>query len=209
MILDQERLKTLESNLSFVEDSHSYRWCGTPTRSVTQILTEAGITDYSKVPPDILQRAEVFGHAGHLMTRYEDEGRLNIERLDASLIPYLNGWRKFKEQFVKQMLLIEQRIYCPIGPYCGGLDRLYLDLSDDLCLLEIKTTSDFMPGVDLQTAAYHFALERTLKVKIKRRQGVLLLPNDFDPYYFDRKSDVDDFLACVRVVNYKNSRKMF
>ena len=84
------------SALVFNEDRHEYSLDGQRLPSVTQLL--APLVDYSKVPKDVLERAQQLGTAVHRMTELFDNDDLDEDSLSDELRPYLAGWIKFRAE---------------------------------------------------------------------------------------------------------------
>jgi hypothetical protein len=110
--------------LTFEEENHLYKLNGTGLVSVTQVLQKAGIIDFSKVPPQILEAARKFGTAAHKACELFDKGTLDERSLDHNLWPYLDGWVAFKKEYNFEFLAIEQPIGSTIYRVAGTPDRI-------------------------------------------------------------------------------------
>lgn len=109
--------------LTFDEASHTYRWNGEKVASVTQILQDVGLIDYSSLPLSLREMALERGRTVHTVTHWDDEGDLDESSVDPQIVPYLAAWRRFRMDtgFVPE--LIEHRAYSPEFGYAGTLDR--------------------------------------------------------------------------------------
>lgn len=193
------------SVLKFDEKAHRYFLGGSAVLSVTQILELAGITDFSSVNKDLLERASKFGQAAHRATELSDRGTLDHSSLDAPLVPFLDAWKKFCEKEISEFVEIEIPVWSKIFHFAGKPDRVALDKRGRLILPDIKTSRDLSSSVKLQTAGYQLAWEELERPrKITRRVGVLL--QESGEYYaeeYSDRSDKDDFIACARVAAFK------
>ena len=185
--------------LEFDEKNHVYKLAGVVIPSVTQVISSAGLSDFSRVDPDLLLRSQKFGTAVHLACAFHDRGQLDMESLDPALLPYLESWQKFKRMFnITEFAEIEKQVYSKIYGYAGCLDRLWEDI-----LIEIKTSTTIPKTTGLQLAGYQQAYQETTKVKIKRRLCVQLLEGTYKIQLFEEKSDFRVFTSCLNIRNWR------
>lgn len=196
------------SILQFDETTHRYFVGGRASLSVTQILELSGITDFSSVNKDLLDRACKFGQAAHRATELHDLGTLDKSSLDAPLVPYLDAWKSFVSDEISEMVEIEQPIWSARFHFAGTPDRIAKDTKGRLVLLDIKTSRELSTSVRLQTAGYALAWEEIEGLKIARRIGVLLGEIGYAKEEYSDRSDRDDFLACARVAAFKLKHKI-
>src|SRR2546427_11639137 len=105
------RVKTVAIDFTFDPERHLYLVQGRPVPSVTQVLHAAGLAaDYSRVPPDVLERKRIIGQYVHKATQYLDEGCLDLETVDPELQPYLAAYQRFLEESGFRPQLIEHRL---------------------------------------------------------------------------------------------------
>lgn len=125
--------------IAFRPDGHIYTVKGKVTRSTTQVLSDAGISDFSRVPKDVLQYAQDRGTAVHRAIHYELEDDLDLSTVAPEIEPYLIARRKFMVEsgFVPE--LIEHIVYCPRFDYIGMLDVKGLYRCRDKTVLDWKT----------------------------------------------------------------------
>jgi len=135
---------------------------------VTQVLSETGICDFSKIP-----NAEFYLERGaevHLICESMDRGEPDWWS-DGELAGYAAAWAKFKEESGFVPTLIEYPVYNEKRMYKGTLDRTgKLGKDGPLVLLDIKSgiVGDW---VALPTAAYAACLEDAASI---RRFGLQL-----------------------------------
>jgi hypothetical protein len=151
------------SVLTFDEASHTYQFGGQLVPGVTSIL--APLTDFSKVPPGVLQAASNFGKAVHLACELDDLGTLDEAALDPALAPYLAGWRKFSADHAVSWDQIEQPVYHATLRYAGTPDRFGL-VNGVRTVVDIKSTAQLYPAVGPQLAAYANAMAEPFAIRI-------------------------------------------
>lgn len=144
------------SVLSFDEPTHTYRFGGQVVPSVTSILSP--LTDFSRVPPHVLQAAADFGKAVHRACELDDLGELDETTLDDALLPYLQAWRKFSAEHDVQWEQIERPVYHATMRYAGTPDR-FGKVNGRPAVVDIKSTAQLYPSVGPQLAAYANALQ--------------------------------------------------
>ena len=186
-------------NLTFDESNHEYRLDGIKLPSVTQVLQGAGLSDFSKVNPELLERAKKFGTATHITCALFDDNRLDMKSLDPALEPRLEAWILFKRDFgITKFTEIEKQVYSTKYQYAGCLDRLWED-----ALIEIKTCTTIPKTTGLQLVGYQGAYEEMYKVKIKRRICVQLLDGTYKMEEYKDRTDFRVFTSCLSIVNWQ------
>lgn len=144
------------SVLSFDESSHTYRFNGNVVPGVTSVLSP--LTDFSRVPPHVLEAASNFGKAVHRACELDDLSMLDEDQLDPALVPYLEGWRKFSADYAVEWDLIEEPVYHATMNYAGTPDR-FGKVNGRPAVVDIKSTDQLYPSVGPQLAAYANALQ--------------------------------------------------
>ena len=138
--------------LTLEESGHVYRADGVIVPSVTQVLSDVGIIDYSMIPAGDRERYLQRGEDVHVATHYDDEGDLDDSALQEDLSGYLLAWRKFRVDTGFTPDLIEHRGFHEKYRYAGTLDRTG-DWKGRKILLDMKT-GKAAPFVRIQLAAY-------------------------------------------------------
>jgi hypothetical protein len=196
----------MASALQFVEDGHLYLMDGRPVPSVTTVLEDVGIIDYSWLPEGTRTMALERGRFVHQICQFHDEGDLG--EFDLSLEGYLEAWKRFRREFGFTPTLIEHREYCKTYGYAGTLDRcakITMYPSRDV-ILDIKTNCA-PHWTAYQTAAYANFFESPGKY---RRLAVAL--HDDGSYKIheyhckDFSRDLGIFLSALTVYNAKRKR---
>jgi len=193
--------------ITFNSEEHSYQLDGQPIPSVTTILKDAGLIDFSKINADILDRASKFGSAVHLACELYDKGDLNEDHLDINLLPYLDAWRKFLKDTGFKIQAIEEKVASDKYWYAGRLDRRGR-LFDKVTVLDIKTGSGILPSTAIQLAAYQECVNQGLhmKDKVKEREVVQLKADGtyaLAPDKFFSKNDFSVFLSALNLKNWR------
>jgi hypothetical protein len=144
------------NGLNFDEGTHTYRFDGNVVPGVTSIL--APLTDFSRVPPAVLEAASQFGKAVHRACELDDLGELDEDQLDVALVPYLTAWRKFSVDYAVEWEQIEQQTFHATMRYAGTPDR-FGKVRGQLTVVDIKSTAELYPTVGPQLSAYAHALK--------------------------------------------------
>lgn len=197
------------SALSFDPVLHRYWLDGQRIPNITLIID--WMNDYSKVPPDLLERKKRLGDAVHIATMLSDRDDLIESSVHTEVLPYLNAWRRFilDTGFVPH--LIEQRVYSRQHWYAGTLDRTGLLPAKGEIVLEQKTTAELMPSTGPQTAAQR----ECLRVMGHPNAGALpryalqLCPDRPIPYRLEPLEDPNDLVTFLSALNCYNWREKY
>lgn len=201
-------------SLTFDAASHTYYWCGVRVPSVTQVLEDVGIIDYSHIPEPIRRHALDRGSAVHLASRYSDEGDLAENTISDEIRPYLQAWRSFRTTTGFEPGHIERQYYQQRYRYAGTLDRVgYYTTpgfrrrqmpAESPILLDIKT-GEAPDWVRYQLAAYaNFYQDpgqfRRVAVEL-RKDGTYQL------YEFDCADLIRDFSVFVSALTVYRAKR--
>jgi hypothetical protein len=196
--------------LELFETTHTYYYDRREIINVTTILEMAGLSDYSRVPANLLDRAQTFGRALHKGTELLDLGKIDVSTIHPDLAPYLDGWKAFVKDHVVEFISIEEKI-ADLGKwYAGTLDRVGLMRTGKLGMIEVKSSDTLHPAAALQTAGYKKPWERIHGQKIETR--IAVQPTKTGGYiktdYDNDREDYADFLAALRIANRKIKDKI-
>lgn len=184
--------------IKFDAPTHRYQINGKDVPSVTQVLGMANL--YAFIDKQLLAKAARFGTAVHKATELYDAGTLDYNSLDAALVPYLEGWRKFLTDTQFQIINSEEIVGSSLG-YAGTYDRIGL-LNGKLTLLDIKTSETIPKTTPLQLSAYSSAYEEMHHSLIEQRVCVKLKPVNYElSFYHDQSNDFwmfKKFLDCYK-----------
>jgi hypothetical protein len=110
------------SDLTFRAEDHRYFWRGKPVMNVTRAL--ALITDYSKVDPAVLARAQQEGIDMHRMSDLHWKGELHVASLPEWLVPRRDALLRFEAETGFVPIASESRVYNAMYDYAGQLDMV-------------------------------------------------------------------------------------
>ncbi len=192
-------------NVTFEPVSHKYfDESGREYPSVTTILKHFGISpDYDKFGND---NARDFGTAVHRVCELYDLGTLNEYTFDSRIEPYLNGYKKFLKEFSPEWTLIETPMISRIWGFAGTPDRAGIMLAKN-CGIDLKSGAPH-PSHEIQTGGYDVLIEENMKIKIKKRASLYLLPDDFRLIEHTSRSDRSVFIGLAQAYNWKKNHNL-
>lgn len=179
--------------------------------SVTNCFERIGITDFSKVPFDIIEPARIRGDMVHEIAQYYGLDLLDEESVDMSMQGYLKAIKKYFKENVKRVVAIEKPVFSLAMGLAGTPDILYENFEDHLCLDDYKTPIKLHPACRLQTAAYAEIYWKMTGKRIKHRNAVQLLENGdyyLDPHRNPLRHDFNDFMTVYRAALLKIKMKI-
>lgn len=188
------------SDLVFIEESHEYFLDGKRLPSVTEVI--GMLSDFSFVPADIMERASAFGSAVHKAVELYELDDLDESALSTGLVPYLNGYKRFKDETGFEAHFTEERVYSFAYGYAGTLD-LAGYMNDLFCIIDIKTVTVLHSVIGLQTAAYLHAFNEMNRYNYGYRYALQLKKN---AYKLQDYSDQNDFTYFTAALNLNNWR---
>lgn len=196
--------------IQFIPETHTYIVDGKEIPSVSQILQKTGISDISGIPPEVLEKARMFGSSVHKFCELSDKGELDQYEIQPEVMLCLMSWERFKAENDVEIIEIEKPYYSHLG-YCGTIDRL-AKVGGKLTVIDIKTSSSVQKSAAIQLAAYSlfFIEERVSRMVVHldneggykilngakngRQRKAFMSDEDFamwekilDVYYFNRK----------------------
>lgn len=197
-------------NFSFDWDTHIYRNSeGIARPSVTQCMHAAGLYDFSRVAPEVLERKRRIGHSVHRATaEFDREGWVDETWLMEDEMLYFRAWQAFRKDFHEiEWVHIEQsmlRTLC--GVEIGGTPDRMGWLGGAWLIADIKCTAAKHPAWRIQTASYgamHLGIPR---VDGLLRMAVQLKPDGtyrIDPH--EDSTDVVAAIACLQLEAWKRN----
>ena len=195
----------MRPEIQFDPEKHEYRIGGLLIPNVTTILGNVGLgPDFSKVRPDELEFAAQRGRAVHAATALYDLDDLDEETMDERILPYLEGWRKFRAEKDFTPTEIERIVYSSKWGYVGTLDRVG-EMKGYATLIDIKTGPVYLESVGPQTSAYDVAYREEFKQPPLKRFAVRL-PGDgtYKLVPCTSKVDFDVFIHALSIMNWRN-----
>lgn len=188
--------------LTFDEETHTYRLLGGVVPGVTQILRP--LADFSGIPKNVLEAKADLGRRVHFACQLDDENDLDESSVEDDVAPYLDGWRRFLRDSGAVVLANEQRVAEPLLMFAGTLDNVLL-LNGAKWLIDKKTSISLPHAVGPQTAAYMRALG---DATVTHRGALRLRPDG--TYRLDPLTGADDwsvFFACLTLHRFKESHQ--
>jgi hypothetical protein len=194
--------------LTFDEAAHVYYWHGKPVPNVTRII--APLTDYSRIPPDVLQRAQEEGRATHKMVELDCKNDLDVETLPAWMRGHYTAWCRFKEESGFECWASEYREYHEGLGYAGTADLFGLTPKlpkiKGAINIDVKRSLYAGPAIGLQTAGYteQWNRKQPKDLHVKHRAALVLKPDG--TYRLQSYEDREDwlaFLACLQQLKWK------
>ena len=202
------------NELTFDIEKHEYKLGDVVLPSVTQLLSEFKLVDFSGVPADRLEYKRQLGTAVHAAIFMLNQGILDEKSLDPAIVPYLDAYHRFKqvEYFDPDNGGDLVRMYSKKWLFAGSPDDTGI-LNDAETIIDYKCTYAMYKSTGAQLSGYEILFRENMKRKFKRRLGLLLKPTGhYELTEFKDKTDEQDFLACVHLHwqkrnKYKTSNK--
>ena len=182
--------------IRFDEKKHEYWFGEERIISVTTVLREAKLFDYKGT----MMMAADKGTAIHTITELDDAGQLPNEIVNP-IVPYLDGWRRFKDESKCELVATEESVYHRIYKYAGKLDRR-VRLNGREAVIDIKTGLQ-APWHPIQTSLYARCFDRHMD------RYCLYLPGNGDYRLIEHKNHDEDWSvgkAAILIVNWKRKQ---
>ena len=162
---------------------------------VTQILRLAGLVDFSGIAPDVLEAARQRGTDVHSWIDGYHFGTQSAP--EPEIARYCEAYLDWTRCIGHTVLYVEKEVESAKYRYRGRLD-LIATINGEQWVIDVKTTASVPQIAALQLAGYALCLDEP------HRRGVLHLRADgWKLVEFPEKSDVHDWLACVRIAHWK------
>jgi hypothetical protein len=210
-----------EPTCVFDAERHLYTIGDVIVPSVTQVLNELRLIDFSSVPDGILAAAQARGTYVHQVLHYYIEGDFDLDDcvpeyrgyVDSALA-YLAEVQSRPFDQVDGKPVVEYRFWHAPLMFAGTVDHLAWDADDVLAITDFKTGEPSEVAAPLQTAAYELGVRHCLLpklspryVKTVRRRAIKLFkdgrPGRPEPYTDVRDTAI--FLAALAVVHYRRN----
>ncbi len=193
-------------SLVFNAEDHSYVMDGIQLPSVTTILKGAGVIDGRWFNPAATDR----GFKVHQMLEFFDDESLDESDIDDQLLPYLDGWRNFREETSLRIIDIEKAVWHPSLNYAGTVDRFGL-INGEPHIIEIKTGQP-AKWHSLQTAAYEACYQKLpyyqSQHESREMKRIAVYLNEKKKYkvieHPDNRGDFSVFISSLNVYKWMN-----
>jgi hypothetical protein len=184
----------------FDEDAHTYTLAGVLCpRSVTGLLKKYGLTtDFSKVPPHVLDMARQRGVAYAEGRRLILSGmELDPATIDPAIAGYLEGLRRWLEKRKPRIIETERPLVSPMG--FGLRPDIICEIDGVIEVVDDKATYKLPASIGPQTGGYLIGRNSLYPHEPITRRRALWLKKDgtfFDPILNDPE-DLTAFLDCL------------
>ncbi len=188
--------------------THTYTDEKGPLSGVTSLLGDAGLIDFSMIPEAMRGHYMDRGSKVHRATELFDEDDLDYDALDPVLKKYMDGYIKFRMDFLGRCKIIKSEVIVrhPVQRYAGKIDRVCI-IDGELAVLDIKSGA-LQSWVALQTEGYKQAHNAENVDKIKARYALSLSKEG--KYKLQKYADAGDaavWLAVVALARWKGRIK--
>lgn len=190
--------------VTFQKDGHKYfNANGHEVPSVSEILRHFGISQIDKVRAiqgdAVIDASSDFGTVIHDTCSLHDMD--DIAECDPLVIPYLNGWKKFKEAYKPVFLVIETPMVSEVWNFAGTPDRVEVVMTIDDIKTGVVTVAE-----KIQTALYSILVEENLKTKVRNRRSIHLDENSFKIVPHSDASDINTAKCLLNIYNFKKQK---
>lgn len=197
----------MDLKFRFDPSDHSYYLGDRRLIGVSEAIQAAGLKDFSRVDPTVLERAQQRGTAVHAACHYLDDGDLNWATVSPEIEPYVRAWERFKSD---TGLIINEtehpRYHATLG-FAGTPDRL-VTLGGNRGTIDLKTYSpDDVAGIQLVAYSY-LGYGPQPSFDAPKRWGLEL--KDDGKYGLREYTDRGDeavFMACLTIAKFKRGAK--
>jgi hypothetical protein len=183
-----------------MRDTSRYYVDGVRLPSVTECLDLCGLTDFSMVPPRILQRASERGSDFHSWRQAIDDGLIDADMVPPqSIATRVEGYRRFIADTGFVVESSEQVVTHAAMRYVGTYDLLGSMPDGRRYVVDTKAVAAITPATRIQLVGYALAIEPQ-----PLRAALWLRPDGsyrFLPY--TDRGDVHDWTACVRIAHFR------
>lgn len=196
----------LELPLVFEPSLHRYSVGDRDLPSVTRILDEARLSDFSA--PHFTEAVRQRGQFVHAAIALDNEGVLDFDTLDPVLVPYVEGWRRYLSESGAVVEHFEKPVCDLSAGYAGTLDAIVLEPNSRpgptrRTVLDIKPA--LYPSVGPQVAAYTRCARQLYQGPVLFQRAALVLPGN-GSYRREPLTDPTDdatFMSAVRIFHWR------
>lgn len=190
--------------VTFQKEGHKYfDKSGREVPSVSEILRHFGISQIETVRKFVgdsaVDASSDFGTIVHDTCTLWDKN--DLAECDPLVVPYLNGWKRFKVDYVPTFLTIEEPMISTVWGFAGQPDRVEVGLIIDDIKTGVNTVAE-----EIQTALYQILFEENYGKKIQKRRSIHLQENGYKIIPHDDKSNINIAKCLLSVYNFKKSK---
>ncbi len=197
----------MDLKFRFDPSDHSYYLGDRRLIGVSEAIQTAGLKDFSRIDPTVLERAQQRGTAVHAACHFLDEGDLDWATVSPEIEPYVRAWERFKKETGVELLGIEKPLFHATLGYAGTPDRV-VNLYPHKGIIDLKTYApDAVTGIQLAGYSYlEFGPQPTLDAP--KRWGLWLKDDGkYSLKTYEDRGDERIFLACLDLCKWKRSQK--
>jgi len=170
--------------------------------SVTEVIEPW--VDFSRIPPGTLQAAADRGTLVHEACAMHAQGLWSIGN-PPEIAGYVASFRRWFDQIVTEVILVEERLFDYALGYCGQIDLVVRVKGGETWLVDLKSPVTLSKSWRVQLAAYQYLCEKS-GVTVDR-SGSLRLRNDgkipkMDWYEGSATQDFNIFLSALNCHRY-------
>jgi len=170
---------------------------------VTSVLNP--FTDFSMIEPAVLANASDRGTRVHNFCELYAKNLL-IEPVDEDCKPYVESFIEWFDNFVGEVLHVEERLYCDDLKITGQIDLICkLKGSDRIYIIDLKTPQTSSKSWKLQTAAYQYLSVIGLGYFIQERGCLMLDKNGGQAKfisYTDYEKDSTLYFSALKLYRF-------
>lgn len=185
--------------LTFDPELHAYTYNGARVPSVTGVLRDAALVDYSWCTEFAMWR----GSSVHEAIHVELSVGLDWSSVPEVFHPYICAARQYIDDNEAEIVECERRVVSATYLYAGTLDAILRLPNGRLRLIDWKT-GPFVRAIALQLAGYANAYFEETRTHVQERESVHLRPDgSYTTKQCDDRTDRDRFLAALTVANLR------
>lgn len=193
--------------VTFDEATHTYSLNGRPIAlSVTGVLGLTGFSDFSRIPPDVLERKRRLGRRVHKATELIDTVGLDWESVKFDDMGYIDAYQRFTEALKPEWVTIEHRGVMEVnGMLCGFMHDRAGWIHGDAYMVELKCAYAPEDWWKYQLAGYVIGAEKLPGQKAPyKRLAVQLKPDGtykLFPYDKNYAHDLSVFRSALHLAS--------
>lgn len=185
------------SKVIFEQLEHRYFLDNKEYPSQSKIMKHFGMTpDYDRFGNDSSRN---FGTAVHKVCELYDKNDLG--EFDPLLKQYLDGYKRFMDHYKPEWQLIEVPLVSKVWGFATTPDRFGI-INKKTASIDLKTGTE-EPHHEIQSGFHQIVIEENLKVKVKERYTLILLPNDFRLILHKNPSDKSIAISLAQIYRWK------
>lgn len=195
-----------DPRLRFDADAHAYFLGERRLPSVTQVLADVGVADFSS--PHFTDAVKERGSVIHKTIALDVEEALDDESVSDELWPYLRGWRAFVAESGAVVEFWERPVCDPELGFAGTLDGIVVLPQTGVTrrtVLDVKRT--LYPSAGPQVAAYTRCARALYEKPVLFNRAALVLPGDGSYRLVPMLEATDEhiFLAALRLFHWRRA----